>query len=243
MENKNNTKYNNIHIEMLYLPNFYKEEKVRIIGHKFYENNKNKCKIIFNGNRIDLKEYLEDIYKDCKNEDKIQIQLEGRNINDISYIFSECKTLHTFKDLCQNKGNIALTNEDKSISKSLDTSENRGSIIYYGCPSSESSILENDDNDENKINYLVNQNINNMSHMFKGCKQLVNIIGIDNWDTSNVKNISSLFRECESLISLPPEISKWNISKVTNIEFLFSGSQKLELLPDESEWDTSNVRI
>ena len=48
-----------------------------------------------------------------------------------------------------------------------------------------------------------------MSYMFYGCKSLISLSDISNWNTNNVTNMSFMFFGCKSLISLP-DISNWN---------------------------------
>ena len=43
-----------------------------------------------------------------------------------------------------------------------------------------------------------------------------------------------MFFGCKSLISLP-DISNWDISNVININFMFSGCSSLQMLPDISK--------
>ena len=51
--------------------------------------------------------------------------------------------------------------------------------------------------------------------------------------------MSNILDGCKSLISLP-DLSNWNISKITDMCFLFSHCFSLKSLPDLSKWDTSN---
>ena len=58
-----------------------------------------------------------------------------------------------------------------------------------------------------------------MNNLFYGCKSLLSIPDISNWNTSKVKDISkdisNMFYGCSSLKSLP-NISNWNTSNVTS---------------------------
>ena len=61
--------YNNDdEIEIIYLSN--EERKVKMFGSNFVDNNKQKCKIIYNNKEYELQEYLNDI--DKKNNNKIK---------------------------------------------------------------------------------------------------------------------------------------------------------------------------
>ena len=70
-------------IEIIYKSN--KEEKLRIFGTTFVNNNKKNCKIIYNNKEYELKEYLNDIDKEYNNKDEIKIILIGiNNVTDMS---------------------------------------------------------------------------------------------------------------------------------------------------------------
>ena len=60
----------------------YSEDILRIFGKIFVNNNKNKCKIIYENKKYKLKEYLEEI--DCKYKNKNIINLKLYGINNIS---------------------------------------------------------------------------------------------------------------------------------------------------------------
>ena len=77
-----------------------KEGKVKMFGSNFVDNNnKQKCKIIYNNIEYELQEYLNDIDKKNIN-DKIIIKLKGiKNITDMSYMFGHCESLYSITDL------------------------------------------------------------------------------------------------------------------------------------------------
>jgi len=84
------------------------------------------------------------------------------------------------------------------------------------------------------------KNILDISFMFCGCKSLLSIDNITNWNMENIINMPFLFNSCSSLKSLP-DISKWNINNVSNMSGLFQGCSSLSSLPDISKWNTNNV--
>ena len=75
---------------------------------------------------------------------------------------------------------------------------------------------------------------------FDGCKSLISIEELDNWNTIKITNMSHIFNNCESL-SFLPDISKWNTSNVTDMNTMFGSCISISYLPDISKWDTSNV--
>ena len=95
------------------------------------------------------------------------------------------------------------------------------------------------------IELIETEPIIDMSYLFggdfyDGCKSLISIEQLDNWNTIKVNNMSHLFNNCESL-SLLPDLSKWNTSSVTDMNTMFGNCVSISYLPDISKWDTSNV--
>ena len=81
------------------------DEKVRLFGHKFVENNKNICKILIDNKEYDLMENF-----DLKNykEEILKIKLIGfNNITNISHIFYYCTSLLSLPDIAKwNSNNV-----------------------------------------------------------------------------------------------------------------------------------------
>ena len=57
--------------------------------------------------------------------------------------------------------------------------------------------------------------------MFYGCRSIVFLPDISNWNISNVTDISGIFSNCRDLVSLP-DISKKNTAIVIKMSNLFS---------------------
>ena len=167
-------------------------EKIRLVGSKFYENNKDKCKMVIFFAVSDLLEFYE-----SKNDESfltVTLALSSK-ITDLSHMFSECTSLKSISNL--NNLNI---NNITNISN-----------MFYGC----STLISLPDISNWKTN-----KITDMSHMFHGCSSLRSIPLISKWDTSNVTDMSCMFYGCSSLSSLD-DISKWNIDKVNDISLIF----------------------
>jgi surface protein len=77
-----------------------------------------------------------------------------------------------------------------------------------------------------------------LANMFYGCKNLIEIIDIKNWDTSNVISFYCMFYGCSSLTSL--DLSNWNTSNLTDMCSMFANCSSLIEL-DLSNFDTSKV--
>ena len=73
---------------------------------------------------------------------------------------------------------------------------------------------------------------------FAGFKSLVNIVGLENLNTSEVTDMSAMFEGCSSLTSL--NLSNFNTSAVTKMRGMFSGCYGLKEL-NVSNFNTSAV--
>lgn len=78
------------------------------------------------------------------------------------------------------------------------------------------------------------------SYMFKFLCELINISGLESFDTSNVKNMNSVFYKAYKLQNLEL-LSKWNTSKVTDMTGMFVDNLSLTTLDGLENWDVSNV--
>ena len=76
------------------------QEKIRIFGEKFVENNRYKCKIIYKNEEYELVEFIDDIDNSYSNNELAKIKLKIiAEINDISYMFNECNSLISILDI------------------------------------------------------------------------------------------------------------------------------------------------
>ena len=186
---------------------------LKIFGNDFVKNNKNNCKIMHKNKIYKLMEYFE--FNESKHNDIFEIKLLGiNNINDISYMFSNCTTLVSLPD----------------ISKLDITKFTKLSYMFNNCQSL-ISLPEISKWDTSNIIY--------MDVIFKCCKSLISLPDISNWNTSNVIDMSYMFCNCISLSALP-DISKWDISKVNNMTCMFIHCKSLSIVPNLSGWNDSN---
>ena len=191
------------------------DNKIKIFGQDFINNNKENCKMVIEGEELEIKDLIE--LNDLKIKNNIlEIKLKGiHNVTNMSCLFYECKSIISLPDI-SNLNLINVTNL---------------SYMFRGCLSLNSLP---------DISIWNTSNINNMSFMFRGCSSLNSLPDISKWDTSNVNDMSFMFNKCSSLNSLP-EISKWDTKNVKNMRCLFSGCTALKTLPDISKWNTENV--
>jgi len=215
-ENKEITMYYKIN------PNREKEEKIRIFGKEFVNNNIDKCKIIYydrdnhKDKECELKEYFEDINYYYNNKDSFSFKLKGiNNITDMSHMFDGCNSILELPDISE-----------------WDTSKvNNMSYMFRECELISSlPDLSNWDT----------LNVTDMSFMFYKCKSLISLPDISKWKTSNVVYLHEMFRECK-LLNLLPDISKWDISNTLDIYNMFYKCKSLRSLPPIEKWDISWV--
>ena len=200
--------YNN-YITIIYKKN--NDDPIKIFGNDFVKNNKELCKIKYNG----IKYRLEESFKVKSDKNEIEIQLRGiNNISNASCMFRNCNSLLSIPDILKwNTINV------KNMSQMF---ENCNSIILP---------------DLSKWN---TSNVQDMNRMFSKCSELLYLPDLSTWNTENVQNMSWMFLNCSSLLKLP-DISKWNTEKVKNMSWMFHNCSSLSKLPDISNWKIFNV--
>ena len=216
---------------------------IRIFGYEFVKNNKDKCKMIINGNEGPLKE----VYYLKKPQDLnsiIEIKLKGiKQITNMHEMFDYCQRLSSLPDISKwDTKNVTDMSRvfcrcDKlsslpDISKWNTKNVKDMNGMFYGC--NELSSLPD-------ISKWDTRNVTNMSGMFKNCFKLSSLPDISKWDIQNVIDMNNMFSSCKSLLSLP-DISKWDTKNVTNMNNMFFFCKSLSSLPDISKWDTKNVK-
>ena len=182
--------------EIIYRVDESNEDKVRIFGKKFIENNKDKCKIKYNNEIYELKEYFNDIDNNYNNKDMIKFKVEiFDEISDLSYMFHVCKSLTTLSGISN-----LVTSNVKDINS-----------MFKQCH----SLISLED-----ISKWDTSNVKDMKYLFGACNSLISLPDVSNWDMKNVKDMNSMFAFCPTLISLP-DITKWNISNCKRISNIF----------------------
>ena len=222
--------------------------QIKLFGPGFVNENKDKCKIIYNEKEYDLMEYFKFDNDYNHNSNKIQLRINN-NITDISFMFHECKELLSIHDLSVDNFNITDINKsfdenysNNSCEKSENSNEIDESETFYNDNLILSSIQKNTNssiyNEINELNYIKDNiftNFTNMSYMFYNCSSLISLPDISNLDTKNVTNMEGMFSGCSLLKSLP-DISKWNTKNVNDMSYIFSRCSSLKSLPDISKW-------
>ena len=77
------------------------DKKINIFGYDFVENNKDKCKYIYENKEFELTEEF-DISNYNKSKEILEIKLTGiNNITNMSYLFHKCKSLIEVPDISE----------------------------------------------------------------------------------------------------------------------------------------------
>ena len=191
------------------------EPRIKLFSQNFFNNNKDKCYLLINGDKKDLiKEYEVNNFKDCI----LTIKLVGlNNITDISSMFRDCTSLLFIPNLSEIN-TFRFTNFSQ---------------IFYGC----TSLASLPD-----ISNWNTFNVKSFDYMFGNCPKLESLPDISKWNTMNTTDFTGMFYLCSSLKTMP-DISKWNTSRVTSISYIFSGCTSLDLkeIKGISRWDTSSL--
>ena len=188
----------------------YKEDAIRILGKYFVKQNKNKCKIIYNNKKYELKEYLDEIDDNYNHNIKeIKLKIIGiNNIIDFSKMFRGCFHLlsvseskienieecifQSYDIFNDNNPYLSLFDEKKAKdtmeeNKSIDYEFYNSFDLYYGCKLSSfeniSSISKNEEN-------YNSTNIENE----------INSIQVLSTNKNKIKYMRSMFSCCCSLI-------------------------------------------
>ena len=246
---------NNIIFELTYKVDEKNKNKLKILGDSFIKYNKDKVIIIYNNYELELKEYYNDINNNQGDKIKILLCLD-KNINSLFDLFDDCVSLISIEYFKTNIESNDIENESNSIS--LDFINDSYNEYFSLCESDKFSNISNINNNlfyfsssisnmsSNTLKCISQPDISifskvkRMGSMFNGCKSLISLPDMSNWNTSNVWDMRYMFYECKSLISLP-DISNWNTSNVEDMWGLFEGCNSLISIPDISNWNTSNV--
>ena len=244
---KNNTQSSFI---LKYTPNQkkIKDNKIKIFGKKFYENNKNNCSLTINNQEFPFSEFYILDKNDLKNKNEIELKLNiNKPLTDISYMFhadadepsiylSEITSIQNFdtsqvKDMSHLFSNCTLLKSIPDISNWDTSNVININNLFYHCI----NLTCIPDISKWKID-----NVENMSYLFYNCKSLTSLPDISKWSTKKVSDMRCIFCNCSSLKSLP-DISRWNTQNVTNLSGLFQHCSNLAKIPDISNWIVSNV--
>lgn len=81
-----------------------------------------------------------------------------------------------------------------------------------------------------------------ISHMFRECSAISNIVGYENWDTKNIRELTYLFYGCSSIKEL--DLSNWNLDNLITISgsnFDYCSSLTKLILPDLPKLSSTSI--
>ena len=82
--------------------------------------------------------------------------------------------------------------------------------------------------------------VTGMKAMFFGCSSLKNISSLKDWDTCQVTDMSEMFLGCSSLNDISA-LENWNVSSVTDMSKMFYGCSSLSDVSSLRNWDTGQL--
>jgi len=189
-------------------------DEIKIVSDDFVKNNKDKCKLIINGNEMELCEYINIENMDIKDELKVVLK-ETNTITSMYRMFRDCPNLFSLPDFSE---------WDTSYVTDMHS-------LFNGCCFL--TILSD-------ISNWNTQNVKTIRYLFWGCISLTHLPDISKWNTSNIIDFEGVFNNCSNLYSLP-DISKWDTSKANTMKNLFKNCCSLKSLPDISKWNLDKV--
>ena len=83
-------------------------------------------------------------------------------------------------------------------------------------------------------------NVTAMAYMFSRCKNLKNIIGIENLDVSKLKRANFMFDSCENLVEL--DLTNWNPKLLQKTRYMFYGCSNLKIIKNIENWQLPNIK-
>ena len=149
--------------------------------------------------------------------------------------------------------------------------EDKKDILYISEDLSGESYISNKYRDLEGMRLIIAQGITSkvqfIESMFADCKSLIDVIGLETWDTSNLLSLENMFGGCSSLTSCDglryldvsnvndmtalfndcyrlndiDSLKEWNTSNLTKMWSMFAGCKSLKDLRPLSNWNTSNV--
>ena len=196
----------------------------KIFGHKFVQNNKDKCVIIYNNKLYPLKEYFSenDFNKEDKSLELILVEVE--NVFDKSYMFHNCASLQKFEDYEPEENNI---NDIDNL--------NISNIPDYSTEDEISTLEEIEEG--SFFEYQFQKDSKKYEELYNHFKIDEIKYGATNEGNSYIINILNSFGKINLILGN----SFIENQSLTNMSFLLSGCISLEKLSVIYRWKTDNV--
>ena len=82
-------------------------------------------------------------------------------------------------------------------------------------------------------------NVTAMAYMFSRCKNLKNIIGIENLDVLKLKRANFMLDSCENLVEL--DLTNWNPKLLQKTRYMFFNCSNLKIIKNIENWQLPNI--
>jgi len=215
--------------------NIYIENE--LINFKFkYKTHKNIIKA-----RFIFKEIINDLsflFYECKNLKLVDMSAYNAiNVNNMSYMFSGCSSLKSIDFFLFNTDNVTNMSNMFSECQSLQTMD-LSSFNTHKVINMEKMFLECSSIIRLDLTSFNTINVINMSKMFANCYSL-KFLYLSKLKTNNVMNMEGMFSRCSSIRSL--NLSSFDTSKVENMDGMFEYCSTLESL-NVTTFNTINVK-
>ena len=215
---------------------------VKLFDPIFVKNNKDKFSITINGkNEKELKDY----YYNRSNEAKLVVILKEKGdepVTNMSYMLNNCKNLTNvnfknwkFSNINSMEAMFQLTNT-KDILKDISSIESKHlknvRAMFCKCINVENIP------DLKKI-FCNDNKIEDISMLFNGCKNLIKVDKLIEWQAPNLKKMEYLFNRCEKIEDI--YLGTFNTEHVKSICGLFNGCTNLKRVRAKKNWKTSDL--
>lgn len=150
------------------------------------------------------------------------------NPNKKKYFPKDAKELKTIiNEICEkNKGEENINFNSIDVSKVTDFTR---------------LFANNTDIQNIDIHTWETKQVENMSFMFSGCKNLKNVNSLSKFDTTNLRKTTAMFAGCEKLESIG-NISTWKTTELADASNMFMKCRNLDNIGNLAEWDTENLK-
>ena len=152
---------------------------------------------------------------DGMNEIRMEVKINKEDIN---------KNIYFLDNTVFN----SYLNELNQLNTELYINDNKYEYQKYFIPEKEGIF---------NIKLKINACIKDCSHMFSGCKNIINI-DLSSFNSKDITNMSFMFYDCVNLEKI--DLSSFDTKNVTNMESMFDNCNNIESI-DLSSFDTKNV--
>ena len=152
---------------------------------------------------------------DGLNEIRMEVKINKEDINKNIYFLDNTVFNSYLKELNQ-------------LNTELYINDNKYEYQKYFIPEKEGIF---------NIKLKINTRIKDCSHMFSGCKNIINI-DLSSFNSKDITNMSFMFYDCVNLEKI--DLSSFDTKNVTNMESMFDNCTNIESL-DLTSFDTKNV--